>query len=821
MGRVPAVNSTPYDIITGETIENPTIGRPSASQSQFASQSLRKSTSRPSLLPQPQQPASVVSHQKYQDDTHVLQARINKLVYENENLAADRNMLVLQHEKELKDTQARSDADFRKYQDAESERLKIVRQHESSLQEIRELRDRGAEEAATAEKKTRDLRGQNNALREEKEDLETRLHDVEREMRRMLMEEVEGKRSQLERTLQETTAELDEMKARFDNINFRLQQKEKDAETLENRVLELNSKVGGGDELELLKRELGEQVAYVRRLETQIREQGSEIRRLQAERKSVNLVVEEKRALQVKIESLEQVERRANELEIQKEILEDEKRIWTSLLEKEGEEGQKEFETPEAVVKALVNERIEHALLLERLGAAEAEVVGKDEALRAMESERNVLKFELENVKAAESAPIEDGPVDTQAFRRIDRQRQLAQKEVEYLRAQLETFQKEEQLRTEKVETEDPDLLDFDVNMVETTPTAESGENQDDIQDDEGIAAARAAKMAQRIRKVKLLQETVRAQRSENLQHIEQTQRLEVLLQEHRSEITKLHSEMAALQSVATAAQSLGPKTGQKRGAESQEVEDGQYGHVLRKNKNLQVALQKVTSQSQLLATELQATKSQLKALRASSSTRILELRDNPTAQHEATKASTLRTLKQENQDLMRQLRGDSVAMSQVKVIPVSSYDALKLDLKDMEMVVADKEKRMKRQREIWTQKAAEFRDVISSILGYRVTFLPNGKVKVRSMYYTAGGEEGEEEEEEDDREDYIEFDGEKGTMKIGGGTNSAFGQEIGGTVDYWVKERKEIPVFLAAMTLEFYEKFGGMAPLPPSADVE
>jgi hypothetical protein len=34
-----------------------------------------------------------------------------------------------------------------------------------------------------------------------------------------------------------------------------------------------------------------------------------------------------------------------------------------------------------------------------------------------------------------------------------------------------------------------------------------------------------------------------------------------------------------------------------------------------------------------------------------------------------------------------------------------------------MEMVVADKEKRMRRQREIWTQKAAESRDVIASAL--------------------------------------------------------------------------------------------------------
>ena len=156
----------------------------------------------------------------------------------------------------------------------------------------------------------------------------------------------------------------------------------------------------------------------------------------------------------------------------------------------------------------------------------------------------------------------------------------------------------------------------------------------------------------------------------------------------------------------------------------------------------------------------------------------------------------------------MAQLRGQE--LDDLKVVPVSSLDALKLDLKAMEGVLADKDKRMRRQREIWTQKAAEFRDVISSVLGYRVTFQANGKVKVRSMYYKPAGQDVEDEEEipEEDREDYIEFDGEKGTMKIGGGKDGPFGQEIDEMVRYWVGQEHEIPGLLAAMNLEFYEKF-------------
>jgi mitotic spindle assembly checkpoint protein MAD1 len=280
-------------------------------------------------------------------------------------------------------------------------------------------------------------------------------------------------------------------------------------------------------------------------------------------------------------------------------------------------------------------------------------------------------------------------------------------------------------------------------------------------------------------------------------QRAEQVQKLESLVDEYRSELSTLHSNISKLE-LAPPAEARGTK----RRAESQEAEEdtpSQLGHLLRKNKNLQVALQKTTGQSKMLATELQAAKAQLKGLRESTKTRVLELRDNPTANAEAIKMSTLRTLKAENQNLLAQLRGED--MSGVKVVPVSTVDALQLDLRDMEKVVAEKDKRMRRQREIWTDKAAEFRDVIASVLGWKINFLPNGKAKVSSMFHGRG-------DIDEDDEQYIIFDGENGTMKISGGTEGAFAKEIRQQVDFWVKEKKEIPCFLAALTIQFHDEY-------------
>lgn len=652
-------------------------------------------------------------------------------------------MLTLQHEKELREAQARSDADYRKYQEAEGERLKLVRQLEAAQQEARDAREKKASSSSAIDRRARELQTECETLREEKEELESKLSDAERELRRVQVEEVEGARSRLERTMRETTAELDELKGRFESVNVKMQEKTQYAEDMEKKVLELNNRSGGGEELEVLKREFGEQMENVRRLENIERDQRSRIRKLEDERRSVTVVLEEKKSLEVQIQALKEAERRAGELELQKAILEDEKRTWTSLLEKEGEEEQREFDSPEAVVRALVNERIEHALVLDRLGSAENEVVGKDDAIRALESERNVLMEELHQAQeqAQQAAPTEP---EYKIVKRLERQLQLAKKEIDYLRAQLETF-----------------------NAEETTML----ENQ-----------------------------------TFDTQRAEQIQRLETLVSEYKSEIESLNGRMSSMEKEPQPPPT--PQAGQKRKAEDDQSSE-QLAQILKKNKNMQVALQKVTQQSQMLAKDLQATKSQLKALRVSAQTRVLELRDNPTAQHEAVKMETLRTLKKENADLMAQLRGDEEAMSHIRVVPVSTIDAAKLDLQAKDTIIADRDKRMRRQREIWTDKAAEFRDVISSVLGYKVTFLPNGKVKVRSMYYNPT--DSQQDMPEEDREDYIEFDGDKGTMKIGGGRDGAFGQDVSEAINYWVGEKKEIPCFLAAMTLEFYEKYGGM----------
>ena len=131
----------------------------------------------------------------------------------------------------------------------------------------------------------------------------------------------------------------------------------------------------------------------------------------------------------------------------------------------------------------------------------------------------------------------------------------------------------------------------------------------------------------------------------------------------------------------------------------------------------------------------------------------------------------------------------------------------MRAELRAMERVVADKEKRMTRLKEIWSAKSLEFREAVASLLGWKMDFMPNGRVRVTSLYYPGGTSGGGDDGGGDEGANSIVFDGENGTMKIAGGPDGPFAREIRNLIRFWAEERKEVPCFLAAMTLEFYER--------------
>jgi mitotic spindle assembly checkpoint protein MAD1 len=99
----------------------------------------------------------------------------------------------------------------------------------------------------------------------------------------------------------------------------------------------------------------------------------------------------------------------------------------------------------------------------------------------------------------------------------------------------------------------------------------------------------------------------------------------------------------------------------------------------------------------------------------------------------------------------------------------------------------------------VFSSKAQEFRETMSSILGYKVHFYSNGQVRVTSQYDVNTSfvfqPTGKEEDDEDGT-----------TMQLVRGGESSL-PDLPRTVDYWVNQRMCIPGLMATVTLECYDK--------------
>jgi mitotic spindle assembly checkpoint protein MAD1 len=294
-----------------------------------------------------------------------------------------------------------------------------------------------------------------------------------------------------------------------------------------------------------------------------------------------------------------------------------------------------------------------------------------------------------------------------------------------------------------------------------------------------------------------------------------------------------------------------------------------------------------------MLRKERDVLQAQVEALQASGRTRILQLRSNPASEAAAIKQATLNALRAENADLLAQLenkryaspdatdaaaaaaaaadddkdnghhfvnKGNNSSSSSsnnnrsrrdVRLVPLSTLENVRQQVRDTERLVAERDKRMRRLKQAWEVQSLEFRKAVASILGWKVDFLPDGhgRVRVTPMFYAdaasrrrnarrkrktgggaggAGSRSGDNDDDDDDDDDdnddddgeeggaggeddkskySIVFDREKNSVHVTGAPDGEFAREIQPLVRFWLDQRDDIPCFLAAATLEYYDR--------------
>lgn len=699
-------NQPTYDFLTGDTDPSPRrVPQPH--------EALKRSTSiRPDI------------------NNESLRAQLNTLQYELDSLKQDRELHDLQHQQELRDVQSRGEADFKRAQAAETASKAAKTRADGLARDFQTTEARVTNEKEVQDKQIKKLQAENQSLREDLEDAQTELSSLDRQNRHAYSE-LEQRHTTLQGSVEGIQQDLEGKVAALQGTQQRLAQREREVGELENEVLRLKAQTGDVETLAIIKKELTEQVVYIKKLEGINREQSADLKQFRQTQKGLEVVEEEKRTLEARVRMMDDLRKELAEAHLQRRILEDEKQGWTSYLANEADGvAEIRYETPEQMAKAFMQERIERLSLVDRLGAVQPELNVKEENIRTLVDEKANLQAELEKMRQAGSGAANTVAGEGKARIRLERQKNLVVKEVEYLRAQMKTFEAEE---------------------AEFNP------------------------------------EQVDAERSKRIHE------LEGMVEQFRSELQTLHADLSSMEAQAPAVQS--PR---KRSREDDEDSDERVGELRRKTRTLQADLDSLHHRHQMLEADSKVHLSQLEKLRESSRTRTLEFRNNPTAQVEAIKMTTLRALREENAALLAQLQGRP---NGTKVVPISTLENVRLQAEELQTTLAQQDKKTLRLKQIWGAKSLEFREAVASILGWKLDFMPNGRVKATSILYPTSVVDGDEEENS------IVFDGEHGTMKVSGGPRSVFAGEIKGLIEFWVEGRKEIPCFLAACTLEFYDR--------------
>ncbi|KAI1334457.1 spindle assembly checkpoint component MAD1 [Xylariaceae sp. FL0016] len=716
-----------YDIITGADHASSNHVRPSSRQSLRGTPSQR-ATSRESSK-ENFAPPDAEEYETQRKRIEELKAEVATMRYKMESDQQEKEMLALQHENELREARRKADDDFKLKQAAEGEKGKAQRQYESMQKELQDMKEAFAQEKVELEKRVRDADDEVRFVKERLEDL-TASKDEEERMNQKKVTDMELRISSMRQTIQELESDSNNREMILQEVQEQLGDKDKVIGDLEADVLRLKAQTGDAETIAVIRRELGDQVQHIRSLESKAARQYTELSHLRQIHKAVEVVEEEKRSLQRKLDTVESLEQELSEANIQRQRLEDERLAWTAYLRDAGEtEGIMEFDSPEAVARALVQERYNNASLVEKLGEMQPQIAEREEIIKSLEADKKSLAALAEKLNTS-SAPI----AANRSVARIERQRALAAKEVEYLRAQLKTYDAEDET--------------FDTGNYDQ-------------------------------------------------QKVDRVAELEKLVDQYKEEVQSLHQDLTAAESVVTNAPQ--PAIGTKR-SHADDSENEQLGELNRKRRKLADELSKVQAAHQLLQKEHSVLQSRLTVADSRNKTRVLSLRSNPTSDYEAIKVATLAALKQENADLLAQLSSskDIRRSPNTPLIPASQLAAARREIEEAQRETASAQKTSRRLKEVWASKSQEFKEAIFSTLGWTVTFIPNGKMRVESLFYPSTT---------DEHENSIVFDGERGTMKVSGGPQSAFAKRISDQIQFWVRDKGCIPGFLAALTLEFYEE--------------
>lgn len=777
----------------------------------------------------------------------------SSLRFQLDSLEEQYRLQNLQHEASIRELEAKYNAEAKRAETCETNNIFLIEKRKECL-------DRLETTKSEFSKRETELNEVINELRVQVAELQDRNQDLSAEISRLNSQNV---KSIPELTSQlETTVEINkELQAQLDSkIEALTAYKSKTLE-LEDRITELEDenkvlKSQASSETsnyETIESELSKQMQHISKLELELSEKNKLIRRLKDNEKIVAVVEQEKQDLERKLSTLESLRAQVVDRDIKIADLESQQIKWTSFFNEKkkknnndnnnkNEDEDDDFKSPEELVKKFFSMKIQRANLAQQYARVQEELKLTGPTIEEMRNQIDKLDAEL-----AETRELLEK--ESSGRLKFQRQRDLARMEIKMLTERLEFY--DSQMR------------------VKNTASAE--QNMSDI---------KAPEMS-----------------------VTEVEELKKLVDKYRAEVEKLSKELDFKQGFTSKDPFTNNGSGDGNNNLSSPLKrkatpfssNERISQLSRKVNTLQNELDQTTIILETRTKELEASTKQLELLESklkllsssnittttteqnkinsnneNSGIRILELRNNPVARHEAIKMEILKALKKENQDLKDQISEMYKEIEKIKkqqsfnnpssssslfqsyeksttttqkLVPYSSLEAVRAEMNQLTTTIADQRKSMDRLKTIFSKKSLEFRESVYGLLGYRVDLLPNKKVKATSIFpelYKSNrlkrdnnnNNKDNNEEEMVEEEEEVSFvfvpstiffqnsktqkkeDDDKSNNNNNQSLKMFSSIEDGPStkrfknlVTFWITERRDIPCFLAAVNLELYEK--------------
>ncbi|KAI8076889.1 mitotic checkpoint protein-domain-containing protein [Halteromyces radiatus] len=490
---------------------------------------------------------------------------------------------------------------------------------------------------------------------------------------------------------------------------------------------------------------------------------------------NVEMLREEKYSLEARVRNMEQLSTENVRLDLENTRLKMEKLEWAGYLEKE--DGL-DIETPQGLVYNLTKERNESRWIVNQIDVFKKEMENRDQLILKLETHMNELKKTIQDKDRLHRS-------DVFAMELLEKDKIMLRKHIEALENQFKLYDIEESnymegnydiQKTQRIQQLEELLKDFEGRLSDQGKDIIKSQMEASYSSPGTISPGPYFELASG----QSLFEFMSNLSQKKLEYMEDTKTLQSNLNNANSQINILRNQLSLLQDYF-----------------------GRHG----------------MDPSSTVSKENNITQANNATDTSSDHVRILALKENPASVEYGIRKRQLENLRQENKILLEQLlhyqtstidssmdlSDDRQDQETIMIsIPKKTLQNMEDQKQALEQEVAKREKRIARKDEAYQRQLDQLADIMPGVLGYRLKPTYDGKMVLLESSYVNS---------KDLSFQVMFLKNGQSTVKVLGRNKQEYLRTLQSAYDTFITERKSIPGFLSAVTLDLQDRQAHIQP--------